>query len=42
MKKIIALFFVAAMVIGMVGCASSKRSGYVSKYPCHKRHPCDH
>jgi hypothetical protein len=44
MKRIIgltlAMIFMASMFSSCLG--GKKRAGYVSKYPCHQRHPCDH
>lgn len=42
MKKKI-LFAVTAIILFVAaGCASQPHHGYVSKYPCHKIHPCCH
>jgi cephalosporin-C deacetylase-like acetyl esterase len=41
MKKTIVLTLMAIALLA-AACAPSKHHGYVSKYPCHKIHPCCH
>lgn len=42
MKKKIVLALMAIALLAAAGCGPGKHHGYVSKYPCHKIHPCCH
>ncbi len=43
MKRYVLMALVALVMAGTAaGCASKKHHGYVSKYPNHQRHPCEH
>lgn len=44
MKKVLLLALVSVFALSVLsGCLGGrKRAGYVSKYPNHQRHPCDH
>jgi hypothetical protein len=43
MKRFLGLVLVASMMVFFTGCGyKTQRSGYVSKYPCHERHACEH
>lgn len=42
MKKKIVLAMMAIALLAAAGCSTQKHHGYVSKYPCHKIHPCCH
>jgi hypothetical protein len=41
MKKKILFAVMAIVLLAATGCVN-KHHGYVSKYPCHKIHPCCH
>lgn len=41
MKKRILFALIAIAFLATTGCVQ-KHHGYVSKYPCHKIHPCCH
>jgi hypothetical protein len=43
MKRYVLMALAAMIMLGtVVGCSSRKHHGYVSKYPNHHRHPCEH